>query len=93
MSQLIEDLDVIGHLDHEPACDPVNDDCDQTASWWLKVTTLCCNTLDDRFLCHGHKREIDQFLETPGIIFCFLCGAKPAPFSIVLRPLRGGDSR
>lgn len=93
MSQLVEDLDFIGHLDFAPVCDPADDQCDQTATWWISVKLHCCGSNDERFLCAEHKRRVDRFLMIPGDLTCLHCHTKPAPAQILIRPLNGGDQR
>lgn len=91
MTSLLEDLDLIGHLDHDPVCKPDMADCDQTAAWWIQITHQCCPTVNDLLLCHAHKREVDALFRLPGDLICLECGARPAPISTLTRPLKGGD--
>jgi len=57
MSNLVETLDLIGHLDFEPGCQS-EQGCDQTAKWFIYFSKTCGCPIDPYAMCDECARLV-----------------------------------
>ncbi|WP_293783581.1 hypothetical protein [uncultured Aeromicrobium sp.] len=98
MSQLLDDLDVIGHLDYEPPCEPSRSGCDKPATWRITAHHRCCGHAYDGLACTEHKQVVVEAFTDSSIrpTLCGDCGALALSVAGLIQidtvePLRGGE--
>lgn len=63
VSSLADDLDLIGALDFDPACDVHQ--CDHTAAWLIACHNEVCGCRFTYVVCDDHKTHIQRKLAQP----------------------------